>query len=490
MDIESEAAQAWSAFAAGDLAQAAECARRILAQVPSHPGALTLWGRLALASGEPDVAHDAFVRVLNAHPESAASWLDLALAQRDLNRYHEAAAAALRSVERDPGQTRSWVTLGEICLSLNDREGAAEAFRSARARDGQSVGALRGLCQTEQVVPGSEIATAMEKLLGSSGLRPRERAELHYSLAQVYRKAGDRAEFIRHLLTANATQRSISPGSRAEYAAVFDRLETAFTPAALSALPQLEPLAPNALFILGMPRSGTTLVEQLLATDPAVTAGGELDYVRRPLRRSIEEATRRPFPEAFDQIPADRLNHIARAFGRRLKLLGPGSRYVTDKTPGNYHVLGLLAALFPGCRIVHLRRDAMDTCFSILQQPFDDRSPHTCDVALLAYVYARYERLMRMWQELAGDRFITVDYEQLVASPAEESRRLYDYCGLTWRESCLEFHRADAPSRTFSTTQVRQPIHAGSVGAWRQFAGELEPLRAALETERRQPGQP
>ncbi len=485
MDLATEAAQAWSAFAAGDFPEAAERARRILAQAPSDPGALTLWGRLALASGEPDIAHDSFVRILGAHPESAASWLDLAFALRDLNRYQEAAAAALRSAERDPNQTPCWVALGEICLSLNDRAGAAEAFRSARARDVQSVAALRGLCQTEPVEPGSEIATAMEKLLCSSDLRPRERAELHYSLAQVYRKAGERAEFVRHLLTANAIQRGISQGSRAEYAAVFDRLETVFTADALAALPQLAPVTPNALFILGMPRSGTTLIEQLLATDPAVTPGGELDYVRRPLRQSVEQETRRPFPERFDRIPAERLNQIAAAFGRRLRLLGPASRYVTDKTPGNYHVLGLLAALFPGCRIVHMRRDAMDTCFSILQQPFDDRSPHTCDMALLAYVYARYERLMRMWQDLAGDRFITVDYEQLVTSPAEESRRVYDYCGLEWRESCLEFHRADAPARTFSTTQVRRPIHASSIGAWRQFAGELEPLRAALDAERR-----
>ena len=156
---------------------------------------------------------------------------------------------------------------------------------------------------------------------------------------------------------------------------------------------------------------------------------------------------------------------------------------MTDKTPGNYHVLGLLRLLFPQGKIVHIARDPMDTCFSILQYPFDDRSPHTCDVDLLAYVYARYRRLMHRWQDLFGGEFITVEYERLVESPGSEARRVFEHCGLEWSDAYLEFHRGGGAVRTFSAPQVRRPIYQSSVGAWREFADELAPLRRALQSQ-------
>jgi hypothetical protein len=240
---------------------------------------------------------------------------------------------------------------------------------------------------------------------------------------------------------------------------------------------------PTPIFILGMPRSGTTLLEQLLAGHPDVAAGGELDYTRRPLRRAIEHQTGCPFPLGFEAISAPDMTSMAQAYAQRLSLIGKGSRHVTDKTPGNFHVLGLLRVLFPQGSIVHVARDPMDTCFSILQYQFDDRSPHTCDVDLLAYVYARYRRLMKRWRDLFGDDFVTVEYERLVESPALEARRVFEHCGLEWNDSYLEFHRAGTAVRTFSASQVRRPIYQSSVGAWREFADELAPLRRALQFE-------
>jgi hypothetical protein len=126
----------------------------------------------------------------------------------------------------------------------------------------------------------------------------------------------------------------------------------------------------------------------------------------------------------------------------------------------------------------------MDTCFSILQYPFDDRSPHTCDMGLLAYAYARYVRLMERWQELLGDEFISVEYERLVEFPEAEARRVFEHCGLEWDRAYLEFHLENgAAVRTFSSTQVRRPIYRTSVGAWREFSDALAPLERALEAE-------
>ncbi len=483
MDIASEIAKAYSEFAAGRHAEAAECAQRVLEASPQDPAALTLIGRLALAAGEPETAHDIALHILDRHPQKAALWLDLALALRELGRHQEAANAALQAASIDQRDPAARIRLGEIWLSLNERQQAGNAFRQAFALAPTSVAACKGICQVSNPTPGSEIVRHMEALIASSGLRPAETAGLHYALAQVYRREGPRQEFIRHLFAANAIQRANCGHGREEYAAIFDRLESAFTKEAFAAARRADPTEPSPIFIMGMPRSGTTLMEQIVAEHPAVAAGGELDYMRRSLRRAVERLTGLPFPSGFETIPAADMNSMASAFAKRLSLTGRGSRHVTDKTPGNFHVLGLLRVLFPVGRIIHVTRDAMDTCFSVLQYQFDDQSPHTCDVELLAYAFARYLRMMSRWLEIFGNEFVSVEYERLVESPIVESRRIFGFCGLEWNDSYLEFHRARTPVRTFSATQVRQPIYRTSVGAWREFADELAPLRRALQRE-------
>ena len=350
-------------------------------------------------------------------------------------------------------------------------------------REGGVVAALRGLGQAGAVDAGSPLEVRMRRLLASPGIRPNEAAGLHYALAQASRRAGRREAFIRHLFEANALQRSLSAATRAEYAGRFDRLEAAFTPQAFKAAARAEATSPRPVFILGMPRSGTTLLERLFAAHPEVRAGGELDCLRRPLQRAVEHATGLPFPLGFEGVPAAALTAVARGYAARLSIAGDGAPVVTDKTPGNYHLLGLLRLLFPAGRIVHVERDAMDTCFSILQFQFDDRAAHTCDVELLAYSYARYRRLMQRWQELCGDGFVTVRYEDLVAAPAAEGRRAFGHCGLEWSDEYLAVERAGGAVRTFSALQVRRPIYRTSVGAWREYAAELEPLRRALAAE-------
>lgn len=476
-------ARAYRAFAAGQHADAADFARQILAEVPGDPGALTLIARLALAEGEPAIAHDVTRGLLDRFPGKAALWLDLVQALRDLGRIQQAVDAATRATALDPAREAPWIRLGEMRLAQNETELAAGAFRRALEIDPDCVAALLGLCQAAAIEPESATARRMRAMIASGTLPRRAISGLHYALARISRRAGLREPFLRHLFEANSVQRSINAAGRAEYEAMFDRLESAFTKEAFAVSARADSVDPRPIFILGMPRAGTTLVEQLLAGDANVHAGGELDWMSRTLRRSFEQTTGHSFPEGFEKLPASAMTALARAHAGRLRLVGQGSTYVTDKSPGNYHLLGLLRLLFPTGRIVHVARDPMDTSFSILQQQFEDRSPHTCDVNLLAYAYARYLRLMQRWQELFGDEFITVQYERLVESPAAEGRRVFGHCGLEWSDACLDFHRHHRPVRTFSASQVRQPIHSGSVGAWREFANELEPLRTALQTE-------
>lgn len=483
MDIAAESARAWQAFAAGRHAEAADGAARVLREAPGDPGALTLRARVLLADGDPVGAHEVLRALLDRFPAMAALRIDLAIALRDLGRHAEAAESLERAAALEPGNVSAWVRLGEVRLNFGDTGPAAEAFRRALAIVPAYVPALRGLGQAGAIDPDSAMAAEMRRLADAPATRPAEAASLHYALAQACRRAGRREAFMRHLLAANAMQRSLSPAGRAEYAERFDRLEAAFTKETFAVAAKAEPTTPRPIFILGMPRSGTTLLERLLAGHPDVRAGGEIDCLRRPLQRTVERATGRPFPLGFEAVSAADWTSVARACAARLAITGNGSEFVTDKTPGHFHLLGLLRLIFPRGPVIHAARDAMDTCFSILQFQFDDRSPHTCDVELLAYAYGRYLRLMQRWRALCGDAFLTVRYEDLVAEPSTQGRRVFEYCGLEWRDEYLAVERVGGAVRTFSALQVRRPIYRTSVGAWREFEAELEPLRLALESE-------
>lgn len=411
-----------------------------------------------------------------------ALWVDLALALRDLNHPENAREAMRKAIELDARAKDYWIRLGEIQLSLNEQQDAAGSFRRALDLDPQSVPAFRGLVQVEALPPEDATLLRFVNLAASGQMLPIQRAHLHFTLAQVFRRAGLNDRFIEHLFAANAAQRSACDGDAMnQYRDMFDRIEAVFTPENLIRLPRAEPISPTPVFILGMPRSGTTLVERLLAAHPQVTAGGEIDYMRRVLRRSVERQTRQAFPAGIEAFQPAAIQALAQSFGRRLQIIGRGAALVTDKTPGNYHLLGMLRALFPAGPIVHVERDPMDTCFSILQYPFDERSPHTCDIELLAYSYARYRRLMKRWQESLGGEYLSVRYEALVSAPLDHTPRLFEHCGLQWRDEYLAPSAAASPVRTFSAMQVREPIYRSSIGAWRPFEKELEPLRAALE---------
>lgn len=482
VNLAQDIAIAYAAFAAGRYEEAEARAQQILKQSPGEPAALTLAGRLALAAGESDVAHDIFRNLLRAHANIPALWIDLALALRDLNHPQKASEALQQAIALDSRDSAYYVRLGEMQLSLNERDSASQSFRRALDLDPFNVPAFRGLTQAEALPPTDALVARFVALADKKELVPKLQAQLHYTLAQVFKRAHMHDAFIAHLFAANTQQRAMCDGDAMErYREMFDRLEAAFDEIQFSELKRARIITPTPIFILGMPRSGTTLVERLLAAHPRVTAAGEIDYMRRVLRRSIERHTRRPFPEGFESLRQPIVDELAAAFGRRLQIMGQGADFVTDKTPGNYHLLGLLRVLFPDGRIVHVERDPMDTCFSILQYPFDDRSPHTCDVDLLAYAYARYRSLMRRWEQLCGNEFLTVRYEDLVAAPLVHAPRMYAHCGLDWRDEFLAPQAAAPAVRTFSVMQVREPIHTRSVGAWREYEVELAPLRESLE---------
>jgi hypothetical protein len=242
----------------------------------------------------------------------------------------------------------------------------------------------------------------------------------------------------------------------------------------------------EAIFVVGMPRTGTTLIERILGSHSEVYSAGELGNFATVLMRELRAKVSDP------STPRDELVRLSASIDRAAlgdayiestrPFTGKTPRFI-DKLPLNFLYVGLIRLALPNAKIISVRRHPLDTCYAIYKQLFVDAYPFSYDLEELARYYAAYDRLMRHWDTVLPDAVYTVRYEKLVDDFEPEVRRLLEYCGLGYEESCLRFHENRTASTTASTVQVRQPVYRSSVGNWRRYREQLAPLIAALEDE-------
>jgi hypothetical protein len=305
---------------------------------------------------------------------------------------------------------------------------------------------------------------------------------LDFALGKAYADLKDHRRSFEHLLAGNAAKRAtIGYDERAAFA-LFDRIEATFTRELMQAKAGGCDPSNMPIFIIGMPRSGTTLVEQIIANHPAVYGAGELQTfnnvlltVRGPDGNSV------PYPDFVPALDTDALRLIGAAYLAEVRKLAPGGKRITDKMPSNYYFAGLIKLALPNASIIHTLRDPVDTCISCFSKLFSAEQNHTYDLGELGRYYKRYERLMAHWRRvLPAGSILEVRYEDVVADLEKEGRRIVAHCGLSWHDDCLSFHKTDRPVRTASATQVRQPIYNSAVGRWRVYEQHLGPLLDAL----------
>lgn len=312
--------------------------------------------------------------------------------------------------------------------------------------------------------------------------QPSDRLRLGYALAKELEDIGQPDQGFATLCAANAEHRATLAYSFDRDAAAFDAIEAAWP------LPPAEsrPPSDSPIFVIGMPRTGTTLVDRILSSHPEVESAGELQAM--PLAVKKAAGTRTPTvldPDVIAAAAHGDMAEIGRDYLRRAShhRRNPGHRF-TDKFPGNFQYLGFIAQALPQARIVCLRRHPMDTVLSNFRNLFAVGSryyDYSYDLHDIAAYYVRFDRLMSLWRKALPDRLIEVQYENLVADQERETRRILAHCGLSWSDACLSFHSNSAPVSTPSAAQVRQPIYSTAVARWKRHAEILEPVRRFFE---------
>ena len=464
---------------------AAEAYRGLIAGDPGDAGARAGLGAVLGELGRHDEALACLDAALDGGldgPTAEGARLQRATALLALGRIGEGVAAMHQTLSGSPDYAERIAAIAR----RHTQEGAVEVACAILEP------LLTGGCESPRVAAAfaaiaPRLGRAREGIAVANALldaaAPPDLRRLHFALGRLHDQADDYDAAFSHFAKANAL--FDADYDRAAAADFVERTLAAFDRDTVARLPRPDHDSRLPLFIVGMPRSGTTLVEQILCSHARVHGGDELFAIPEivaalPTLAGADDA----YPECIAVLERPHAARLARGYLDKLDDLGHGAARVTDKMPDNYKFLGLIAVLFPRARIIHCVRAPLDCCLSNFFQEFIvEQLPYTASLIDIAHAYRLYRRLMRHWRAVLEIPMFEVVYEDLVADQEGVSRALVDFCGLEWDDRCLRFHENPRPVSTWSFDQVRRPMYAGSVDRSRHYRAHLGPLTAALGEE-------
>lgn len=476
---QSELERAYVCFQEQQFAEAENLCRGILEREPDNAQALQLLGVIARYMGFAREGVPILARASELEPSNTGMLKDLAQGQRQAGDHAGAIETTRRWLELDPVNAQAWADLATLQTEAGELDDARTSLREAIRLVPGFGDAWHSLARLKRFEPGDPDIAAMAQELQRPGVATNEIVSFNYALGKAFEDLDDLAKAMEYY----------AAGAEARHASVSYDADAfrAFTQATIDAFSELpadsgDEARPQPVFLVGMPRSGSTLVAQILDRHPDVASAGELTTFPALVGQLGQVlADRGGYPAGVDRLSAAELDQMAGAYRGQLPPEVQDKTLVVDKMLLNYLYCGLLAMVFPAARIVHCRRDPLDTCFSCFTTMFGVGQEYSYDLTQLGCHYGYYQRLMNHWEELLGDRMVAVDYESLVQEPEPVIRRLLESLGLDWDPACLDFAASGGAVRTASMAQVREPLYSRSVGRGRRFAAYLGPLIDALE---------
>ncbi|RWA72526.1 sulfotransferase [Mesorhizobium sp.] len=494
------------------LLEAEELCLKVLARTPNHPLAFYILGTLGIGF-DNEKALRYFARAVGEEPRNPYYHLSLGEAYLKLSEFTPAIRHFQQALALKPDLVEALCALGDAYKAFDKGEMALPLFEKALKIDRDHPGARLGLpgalaslgrmeeaalhlkeaIERRIAVPAAynalvhtrkfteeppELAAILAELR-DLGQMPEGAAALHHAAGKVLNDLRRYKEAMDHFKQGNqAGGQKFDMGS---YRRLVDAMIETFTPELVASMAAYGNPSEVPVFIVGMPRSGTTLTEQICASHPDVHGAGELSKLRRiangiglkdspdaNLGKSVATIT----PELTKTLAAEHLAY--------LRERAPHALRIVDKMPHNFELIGLVGVLFPNAHIIHCRRDAIDNCISCFVLQFSEAHSYSADLETLGLYYREYDRLMRHWSKVLPGRIFENQYETLIEDQEEQSRRLIDYLGLPWDDACLRYFERDGSVNTFSRWQVRQPIYKSSVKRWKNYESEIQPLIESL----------
>ena len=412
-------------------------------------------------------------------PKYSDAHLCRASALGSLGRLEEALASYDTAASLNPSAAMPLAKKAATLLEFARMAEAQDLFDRACALEPRSPSVLCMRAGAKEYrLDDAEIASLEDLLPDENSYPPAERASLHFALASAYLAAGRHSRVFPHLETGSRIKRATVPYDPVAAEDYFRAIPKVFTPALMSGA-EGDP-SERMIFVVGVPRSGTTLVEQILAAHPLIDGRGELHEMPAVLA-NYEKKFRENFPGWIGRLAPDDFRALGASYLERVGEPAAGKTRIVDKLPSNLLNAGLINCALPNARIVLCRRDPFDTCFSCYMHLFTNGQGFTYDLSELGKCFRMHEELMAYWHSvLPSNRFLEVRYEDVISDIEGSARKLIAFCGLDWSDTCLRFHESPRQVRTASLLQVRKPLYSNSGGRWRPFRKELSPLFEAL----------
>jgi len=455
--------------------------RHALKQSAHHPLAWRGLGQALAALGRLEEADAAARRLIKIEPENPQSWITCASVSTRLLRQEEALEAYEQAARLQPGEVRLRMSIGHIYKTLGRRNESEAAYKAALTMDPAMADAYWSLADLKNYSFSDAEIAAMQQLLTNDQAERASAAPLYFALGKAFEQREQYADAFAYYARGNALRRLDAPFDIEHFERRTARIRTFFGKEFFADRAGSGEPDPAPIFIVGLPRSGSTLVEQILASHSRVEGTMELPNIISITHQFDDMvANRDGYPETVGTAPVGLLTALGSRYLEETAPLRTGRKHFTDKLPNNFSHVGLIHAILPNATIIDARRHPMDSCFSTFKQHFAEGQTFSYDLDDLGRYYRCYLSLMDHWDAVLPCKVLHLQYEDLVSDPEANIRRLLDHCGLPFEASCLDFHQTRRSVRTASAEQVRRPIYTSGVGYWRHFERELQPLQQAL----------
>ena len=466
----------------GQKSEAIELFKRSIALKPEFPDTHTFLGTVLVERKRGEEALVEAQTALRLAPRNPENYNLLGRVYFELGRYDEALAALDDAVKLKPTMADAWNNRGNMLKELGRMDEARAAYERALTLKPSLWGTYVNYSDAEKIPADAPLAKRLEAMSADIQRVPaRQRHFIHFALGKVYEDNKRYEEAMAQFIEGCRIKRQLFQYDEANALGLFERIRKTFTPELVKARSGGGSDSAQPFFVLGMPRSGTTLVEQIIASHPLVRAAGELGEMGKVVQSVRGPQGQLPYPEFVSAVSDEGLKQIGDSYAKALDSYAPGAPHITDKMPSNYYYVGLIHLALPRAKVIHTVRNATDTCISCFSKLFSGDLVYTYEFGELARYWIQYHRTMEHWRQvLPPGSFLDVRYEEVVADMEGQARRIIDYLGLPWDDACLRFHELERPVKTASAMQVRQPIYSGSVARWKRYGTLVQPLIDAL----------
>jgi Tfp pilus assembly protein PilF len=453
---------------------------------PKHVPTLITTARLQLRRNAVMAAEQAINLVLKVEPENAEALALQGQVFHETDRYEDAIRVLEKALEKNPDNPEARNFYGVALKSVGRLDEARDHIIDALRKNDTMYGAYANLNDLVDFSTGvgEELFHRMEAIFEKV---PNHEAEfmlpLHYAYAKALDDRKEHEKALEHYIIGGRMKRKQLDYTESETFGFFDSIRATYTKELFENRPFDGIDDDRFVFIVGMPRSGSTLLEQIVSSHPDVFGAGEVKYLSRALGQLRDRFPGMPkYPELQAKISPAQMELVGKSYQEALAQGAGNAKRITDKLLTNYFFLGFINLLFPKARVINTMRDPVDTCLSGFTKLFKDDMPHSYDLTELGHYYGKYRELMEHWREVLPEGFMTtVVYEDVVADTEGQARRIIEFLGLDWNDKCLEFHKSDRPVKTASVAQVRKPIYKSSVKRWAKYGKGLQPLVDAIE---------